>query len=222
MHLIVVRTPYDVGGYLCIGGWRGIETAATGTSVVVSTDAVAKEWGDDARELDRGIGTVFIGTRLVACITLPLVGTMQVDVEFLGSPEEVTLRETNLGLRAVASIGTSDGIGFEIEVVRLVERAGQAQVECVGLRPGRKLEISTAEYACGIDLVGGFKISVVVKLLPGTKSEVPQHHTGTYGRVLAMEVDREMAALDGVRHLLTERLAEQYVYMTNIPFVQGL
>ena len=53
---------------------------------------------------------------------------MQVDVEFLSSMEEVAARETDFRLWAIAPIGATDGIAFDIEIVGLVEYAVQAQV----------------------------------------------------------------------------------------------
>ena len=51
---------------------------------------------------------------------------MQVDVELLSCTEGVTLGETDLRHRTETTIRTPDGVTFDIEVVRLVERAGQA------------------------------------------------------------------------------------------------
>ena len=66
---------------------------------------------------------------------------MGVDVELLAAMEKVAARETDLGLRTKATVGASDGIALEIEVVGLVEYAVQTQVEGVAVRAGRKLEI---------------------------------------------------------------------------------
>ena len=62
---------------------------------------------------------------------LPVEGTIEVDVEFLASPECVALGETHYHLRTHSSVGLTLEVGLHIEVVWLVEDAVQRKVEGV-------------------------------------------------------------------------------------------
>ena len=76
---------------------------------------------------------------------------MQVDIEFLGCTEGVALGETNLQHRTIASVGASDGITLDIEVVGFVEGAVQTEIEGIGIGTWGKLKVGIAEDAVGVD-----------------------------------------------------------------------
>ena len=118
--------------------------------------------------------------------------------------------------------GAPDGIGFDVEVIRLVEHAVQVEVECICAGPGRKLEVGGGEDACGIHLTGRLEVVVVAELLTRTQPEVLQDDVGTDRRILAVETDGEVTALDAVGELFAHTLAELYGNIANIPLLKCL
>ena len=143
VHTVVVWTLYDVERHFRQSGRSGVGSATTdGTAVFVTADTFAVvEGGKDTRELDGGIGTILVGGRILASTMLPLVGAVEVDIEFLSATEEVTAGETNLHLWTIATTGASDGVGFKVEVVGLLKYAVQHKVKGVGACTRREQEI---------------------------------------------------------------------------------
>ena len=62
---------------------------------------------------------------------LPIVGTIEVDVEFLASPESISLGKTHYHLRTHSTVGLALEVCLYIEVVWLVEDAAQRKVESI-------------------------------------------------------------------------------------------
>ena len=203
MHLVVFRAAYNVGRHFRIGGGCREETTATDAApVLIPANTVAiVEWCNDAWELDADIGTILISGTVCAMASLPFIRAMQVDVEFLSSMEEVAARETDFRLRTIAPVGATDGIAFDIEIVGLVEYAVQAQVEGVGVRTGGELEICRREDTCSVNLIGRLQIVVIAEHLAGPELQVLEDDTWTDGRLLAIEIDRQMPSADAVCEL---------------------
>lgn len=189
MHLVVFWTAYNVGRNFCIGGGGREETTATDAApVLIPAYTVAiVEWCNDAWELDADIGTILVSGTVCAMASLPLIRTVQVDVEFLSSMEEVTAREADFRLRTIAAISATDGIAFDIEIVRLVEYAVQAQVEGVGIRTWGELKVSRREYPCGVNLAGRLQVVVIAEHLVGLSFKSLRMIRGRMGGFLPLK-----------------------------------
>ena len=220
VHLVVFRAAYNVGRNFCIGGGGREETTATDAApVLIPANTVAiVEWCNDAWELDADIGTILVSGTVCAMASLPFIRAVQVDVEFLSSMEEVTARETDFRLRTITAVGATDGIAFDIEIVRLVEYAVQAQVEGVGVRTWGELKVSRREYPSGVNLAGRLQIVVIAEHLAGPEFQVLEDDTWTDRRLLAIEIDCQMPSADAVCELFARRFAELHIDVTDIPF----
>ena len=152
-HPIIIRSADDISRDFRQGSRGGIVTFATDEApILITLDPKGIIEGDEqSGELQGYIGTdlVVTLTRLVAYGEV--IGAMQVDIEFLGCAEGVTLGETHLQHRTIASIGASDGVTLDIEVIGLVEGTVQSEVQRVCTRTGRKAEVSAAEDTVGVD-----------------------------------------------------------------------
>ena len=224
MHPVVVGPVHNIKGYLREGGWRGDKAAA---GLGAPGDLVAPyalrvvEGGEDAGELDTRVGTILVGAVVATAVALPLVGAMEVEVEFLATTEGVALGETDTHLGTVVADGLADGIALDIEVIGLVEDAVQGQVEAVGTRTGRELEVGGGEDTRGVDLAGRLEVVGVTELLAWAQAQVLEDDTRTDGGVIPIEVDGQVAALNTVGELLASHLAEVHGEVADIPFVEG-
>ena len=150
---------------------------------------------------------------------LPLVGAVEIDVEFLATTEEVAAGETDLRLGTVTATGTSDDVGLDIEVVGLLEYAVQEQVEGVCTLTWGELEIGRGEYTRGVDLVSRLEVVVITELLSRTESEVLQNDIRTDRGILAVETNGKVSTVDAIGELLSHILSELYSNITDVPFV---
>ena len=144
MHLVVSWSTHNVArhfghcsGYAAptirIGGNATFpHTLHTATNLIA-----AHERSNEAWELQRHVGTIFIGVHVAArrpC--LPFVGTMQIHIEFLTSAEGIALGETNLQLRSHTPDGALCEVRFKINVIRTVEDAIHNKVEGIVRQQG--------------------------------------------------------------------------------------
>ena len=221
MHVVIVRTPYEVGRSFRIGDGGGIgPTTRDAAPVFVTTYTVAVIEGcDDAWEFDGDVGTILVGVGVVATAMLPLVGAVQVNVEFLSASEEVAAGETDLRLGTVTATGTSDDVGLDIEVVGLLEYSVQEQVEGVWTQTWGELEIGRGEYTRGVDLVSRLEVVVITELLSRTESEVLQNDIRTDRGILTVETNGKVSTVDAIGELLSHILSELYSNITDVPFV---
>ena len=146
---------------------------------------------------------------------------MEVDVELLTCTKGVALGESDLRQRTITAVGAPNEVALDIEIVRLVEDAVQAQVEGVGIRTGRKLEVGTAEHTIGVDERGRFQMLLVAVLLTWTQTHVLEDDTGTDRGLIAVVMERQVTTLDGVVELLAHGPAELYVDVADIPLLEG-
>ena len=118
VHLVVFRTVDDVGRALQHGCGGVVETVRyLDAPVFGAPDAVLEEGGDDARELDGGIGTILIAVHVgTGTAGLPLVGAMKVHVDLLCTAKSIAPGEADLELWAHAPDGAIGEVGLNIEV----------------------------------------------------------------------------------------------------------
>ena len=224
MHLVIVGATDDVEGNLREGRRSRVEASTTdGTAVFVATDTIGiVEGNQQAWEIEGDVATILVVAVACASAARELIGAVEVDVELLTSTEGVALGESDLRQRTITAVGAPNEVTLDIEVVRLVEDAVQTQVEGVGIRTGRKLEVGTAEHTIGVDERGRFHMLLVAVFLPRAQTHVLEHDTWTDGGLLAVVVECQMATLDGVVELFAHGLAELHVDIADIPFLQSL
>ena len=63
---------------------------------------------------------------------------------------------------------------------------------------------------------------LVAVLLTRSQAQILEDDAWTYGGLLAVEMDSQVATLDGVVELFAHRLAEVYVDLADIPLLEGI
>ena len=189
VHLIVLRTTYNIARNLSISGRSRIELTGYGASVLIATYAIAViERCDDTRELDRHISTILIAVHIRARAFLPLVSAMQVYIKFLAGMKGITTRNTDTCLRTVTTAGATLGVTLNIEVVRLIEGAVQSQVERISTRTGSKLEVGAREHTCSVQSACRLLMLLVTVQLARAQAEVAQDYSRHNRRFTALEM----------------------------------
>ena len=132
---------------------------------------------------------------------LPGIRPVDVDIEFLATPEGITAGETSLQLRSHTSNSLVFEVSFKVDVVRTVEHTVEGHVKSVaGYRSvaGCELEIDRAEESHGTEfrrrlLIVGIAVKGVV-----AHFHVTYDFTWAQRRLLAIVINGEEAEAQAV------------------------
>ena len=188
---------------------------------------------DDAWERQRDIRTELIGIDLAGTSTLPrdglpLMRTMEVDIQLLSTPEGIALGQTHHQLRTYPSGSLALGVGFYIEIVWFVEHQIDVGIQSIAIlhisqavqnlsAPRHKLQVGITEESHRLQSCLS-RIFIIHHIkFSWSELQFPEHHSGTNRHLLACISETQIAAHKAIGHLLHELLLEVDVDIADIP-----
>ena len=188
---------------------------------------------DDAWERQRDIRSELIGIDLVGTSPLsrdglPLMRTMEVDIQLLSTPEGIALGQTHHQLRTYPSGSLALGVGFYIEIVWFVEHQIDVGIQSIAIlhisQTVQNLSASRHKLQVGITEESHRLQSCLSRIFiihhikfSWSELQLPEHHSGTNRHLLTRISETQITAHKAIGHLLHELLLEVDVDIADIP-----